>query len=99
MFFFTDSDSFVSGDDYYYKFYTQNDIGNYSFSEDSPVAVQSIPRYMLIDENAESGLSPVQEVEAISGRNKVYLRWKNPTLDPEVKRVKVYRSRGSFSYY
>jgi hypothetical protein len=99
----TDPDDFVLGETYYYRIFSQNSQGNYSFSDDSPsltVPIQEAEEAASLPDltSAISGpQSPSGGQPSITaGNKKIYLRWENPDpSDTRVKRVRIYYSLSS----
>lgn len=98
-----DPDDFVLGETYYYRIFSQNVEGNFSFSEDSPSLTVAIPTsstddyFIPLDSEIVGPSNPTNGQNKITaGRNKNYLQWSNPVpSDSRIKRVKVYYSESS----
>lgn len=95
---FTDVDDFVLGEKYNYRIFTENNIGNVSYQDDSPLINIDMPNMDSTDdlEPVSPALFSASSVTAQAGNRKVYLKWSNPTLDDRVKRVDVYASTSKF---
>lgn len=102
-YFVTDADDFVLGETYYYRIYSQNTFGNFSYLTDSPslffdIPIGILPEYIPeltsnLEGPTEAGGVPI----AVGGNKKVGLRWNNEDLsDDRIKRVKVYFSTENF---
>ncbi|NJL70320.1 MAG: hypothetical protein HC888_01320 [Candidatus Competibacteraceae bacterium] len=98
VFYITDPDDFVLGETYYYRLWSKNAIGNYSFIEDAPLVSASIPPFSQVEQdgNPSDRPLPVSGLAAIPGNKKVYLKWNNPVIDPLAVRVRVFRDTSGF---
>jgi len=94
-----DSDDFLTDSFSYYRIYSRNTIGNYSFSTDSPFLQVDMSK--PVDNSQWLELStpltpPEQDGSYISlaGNKKVYLRWKNTDAidDSRVVGIRIYYS-------
>lgn len=99
----TDVDDFVLGGTYYYRIYSQNTLGNFSYSSDSPSLSLEIPTGVLteyIPELVGDLEGPAEAFGApttVGGNKKVGIRWRNDLLtDDRIKRVKIYFSTTNF---
>ena len=97
--FVSDSGSFLLGSSYYYRIFSKNSIGNYSFVSDSPylefdIPVSSSDEYFpnLIDK-IEKPLVPVNTPLITAGNRKVYLRWRQSySINSKVEKIKIFYS-------
>jgi hypothetical protein len=102
-YFSTDADDFVLGEEYYYRIYSQNTTGNFSYSSDSPslsidISTGILPEYIPeLLTNIEGPSNPFGVPVSVGGNRKVGLRWRNDLIsDDRVKRVKIYVSTSLF---
>ena len=99
----TDADDFVLGETYYYRIYSQNAIGNFSYVSDSPSLSFDIPAGVLTEYipelvgDLEGPSEPFGVPVTVGGNKKVGIRWRNDLLtDDRTKRVKIYFSTSNF---
>jgi len=102
-YFVTDADDFVLGEDYYYRIYSHNTLGNYSYSTDSPSLIfrtptRILPEYIPDLESVLEGPSiPFGVPVTVGGTKKVGIRWRNDLItDDRIERVKIYVSTSTF---
>ena len=96
----SDPDDFVLGEKYYYRIFSKNVDGNFSFISDSPALTITIPTSSTNDYFSPLGgiieppTIPSGSVSSIiAGNKKIYLRWRNQfTSDLRIKRAKIYYS-------
>jgi hypothetical protein len=87
---------------YYYRIFSRNSTGNFSFIDDSRCLSVSIPPattddYMVpLNSVMINPTSPPGSVPSIvAGNKKNYIRWSNPVAaDDRIKRVKIFYSTG-----
>ena len=100
IYYVANSDDFLLGDTYYYRIYSRNSAGNYSFFSDSsylefdiPVAPSNEFFPALVNE-IEAPLIPVDDIPLIiAGNRKVYLRWRQSSpLDNKIEKTKIFYS-------
>lgn len=108
QFFVSDPDDYVLGDNYYYRLFTKNSLGNVSFLTDSPSLVIEIPEitpseiagadYRLeLTTFIDSPEIPTIGQLITAGNEKTYLRWKqNDPVDSRIERVKIFYSSINF---
>ena len=102
-YFVTDADDFVLGENYYYRIYSQNTSGNFSYSTDSPSLTFEMPTGILTEylpeltSSLEGPSSPFGIPTTVGGGKKVGIRWRNDELtDDRIKKVKIYYSTGNY---
>ena len=110
-FFISDPLDFALEETYYYRLFTKNALGNYSFLSDSPVLEVEIPAASTDDfflplhptftPPSDDSIPPPEEPTIgqliTEGNEKTYLRWKqNDILDSRISRVKIYYSSSNF---
>ncbi len=96
----SDPDDFLLGDTYYYRIYSRNSVGNYSFFSDSSYLEFDIPFapsdefFPALVNEIENPLAPVNDIPLITaGNRKVYLRWRQSTpLDNKIEKIKIFYS-------
>lgn len=87
QFFFLDVFDFINNQDYYYRIFTVNSIGNSSDRVDArvlPVHIPVTPAQLL-----GTSLSPVTEALVTDGNHKIMLQWANP-IDSSWRGTRVY---------
>ena len=92
-FYATDTDDFSLGETYYYRIYSQNRLGNFSYDGDSPVLAIDVPEiddFVNVSDLSSSFFSPSNFV-AQPGNKKVYLKWTNTTNNRN-SRISIYHS-------
>ena len=98
LYYITDTIKFVQGETYYYRIFSQNTNGNFSYFTDSPYLKFDIPigGEDFWPDLTGSIVGPEQHVSLpliTEGSQKIFLRWTNTfSLDNRVERVRVYYS-------
>jgi len=93
----TDVDNFSLGDKYYYRIFTQNTLGNYSYIDDSIIIEIEIPKasnFELISDVEFPFFAPIA-FDAQTGNKKIYLTWQNIN-DSRNSRIKIYRANDAY---
>ena len=101
----TDAQDFVHNEEYYYKIYSQNTTGNFSYFSDSPSLKISIPVSPSSSDEFFSDLKPdllppqepFTDLIATPGNKKILLRWKNTfSSDERIARVRIYTAGNDY---
>jgi len=98
--FITDSFPVVFGETYFYRIFSKNFIGNYSYLTDSPLAKIKIPEasdYLISTlDDLSPDLLTVSGLSTTPGNRKIWIEWLNPTLEDRFALVKVYYADDGF---
>tara|TARA_Y100000310_G_scaffold57488_2_gene52686 strand:+ start:14241 stop:20195 length:5955 start_codon:yes stop_codon:yes gene_type:complete len=98
----TDPDDFVHKEDYYYRMFSQNILGNYSFLTDSPLLKFAIPESSNEFFPELTPDLPIPEAPEIGqlitpGNKKIYIRWNNNVgEDNRVLRTRIFYSPSDY---
>jgi len=89
-----DTDDFLLNNNYYYRAFSKNTTGNYSYLEDSPLVDAFIPRTLAMEKlpALDPPLGVPVNFSAQPGNKKVFLTWNNITTDTRIRRIRVYHS-------
>lgn len=99
-FYCNDVGDFIHNKKYYYRIFTKNSIGNYSFPSDSSyleINITDSPSQYL--PAIDSAFLAVQNARVINGNKKVCIKWDIDdisSLDERVKRVQIYYSKTDY---
>ena len=108
QFFISDPNDFVLGENYYYRLFTKNSLGNVSFLTDSPYLTVEIPKItqseivgadyrLALSSSIDPPEAPTIGQLITAGNGKTYLRWKqNDPIDSRIVRVKIFYSSTGF---
>ena len=102
-FYTTFQDSFVLGENQYFRIFSQSSNGNICHIDDAMSITVTVPD--IDTENRElvsslsSSLSAPYSFEGAAGDRKVYLKWNLNASDERIKRIKIYRSTTGFSVF
>jgi hypothetical protein len=98
----TDPDDFVHNENYYYRIFSQNTLGNYSFLTDSPSLQFVTPTsndtfFPVLSPALPAPLDPDVGQLITPGNKKIFLRWDNNTgTDVRVLRTRIFYSPVTF---
>lgn len=94
-FFFLDSYPFIHGGDYYYRFFTQNSIGNFCDQLEARIVSSRIPSSF---NTPGEGPNAVSGETITAGDKKLSLQWVNPDTDvSDWRGTKIFYSPNRFS--
>jgi hypothetical protein len=95
----TDTSDFALGTTTYYRIFSQNQLGNFSYYEDSPllqVDIEAFPDLTTLPELTSPELFAPLVNTVREGNKKVFLQWENFPADDRISRVEIYSSTDTY---
>lgn len=101
----TDVGDFIHNETYYYKIFSQNTLGNFSYTSDSPFLEIKVPKIDNLNalDSLESSLEGPSELSGsnsvIPGNKKVAIKWDNSLLmDNRVIGTRIFYSYSNYPF-
>ncbi len=101
IYYIADIDDFVLGDNVYYRIYSQNTLGNFSFASDSLALTFEIDRpssyvgFPALESNIPSPILRTGVPLGTAGNRKTAIKW-GQTSDDRIKKVKIFYNKSGY---